>query len=141
HTGALPSALLDKLVSHGDEIVARPFWTTFWAAVLAGWLLALVAWLVQASTQAGGAVALIWFLTVPVGLAKLDHSVATTIHAWAALFEGDAGIGEALGWWGATLLGNVLGGVFIVSVLNYGQVHSGEEERGDGRDSGAEEHA
>lgn len=126
-TSALPDGVAERIRSLGDDAVTRDVWQTLWAAVLAGWLLALVAWLVEATDTAAGAFFAVWFFTMLVGLGQLDHSIATAVEAWAAVLEGDTGFGPALGWQGTTILGNVLGGVFIVSVLNYGQVRSGEE--------------
>jgi formate/nitrite transporter FocA (FNT family) len=121
---ALPGPVAAKIGALGDEAVARSFATTFWAAVLAGWVLALVAWLVEAADAAIGIVVVVWSLTLVVGLAHLDHSIATAIPAWSAVFRGDAGLGAAIGWQATTTLGNAVGGVFIVALLNYGQVRS-----------------
>lgn len=126
-TSALPEGVPQRIGSLGDEAVSRDFGQTFWAGVLAGWLLALVAWVVEAVDRPIGALLVVWTLTMLVGLAKLDHSVATAVQAWAAVLEGDTGLWPALGWQATTLLGNALGGVFIVTVLNYAQVRSGED--------------
>ena len=126
-TSALPEGVPQRIRSLGDDAVSRDVWQTFWAAVLAGWLLALVAWLVEAVDSPLGALFVVWALTMLVGLAKLDHSVATAVQAWAALLEGDVDFWPALGWQATTTLGNALGGVFIVTVLNYGQVRSGAD--------------
>lgn len=126
-TSALPDGVPQRIRSLGGEAVSRDFWLTFWAAVLAGWLLALVAWLVEAVNTPLGALFVVWTLTMLVGLTDLDHSVATAVEAWAAVLEGDAEFWPALGWQSTTLLGNALGGVLIVTVLNYAQVRSGEE--------------
>ncbi|HEV2058534.1 MAG TPA: formate/nitrite transporter family protein, partial [Solirubrobacteraceae bacterium] len=124
-TSALPDGVPQRIRSLGDEAVSRDVWVTFWAAVLAGWLLALVAWLVEAVNSPLGALFVVWALTMLVGLGSFDHSVATAVEAWAAVLEGDAEFGPALGWQGTTLLGNALGGVFIVTLINYAQVRSG----------------
>jgi formate/nitrite transporter FocA (FNT family) len=124
-TSALPGAVTDRIAALGRTAIAAPTWHTFWAAVLAGWLLALVAWLVEATDTATGALLVVWVTTMVVGLLTLDHSIATALQAWAAVLDGRASAGPALGWEAMTILGNVLGGVFIVSVVNYGQVRAG----------------
>ena len=126
-TSALPEGVPERIRSLGDEAVSRDVWQTLWAAVLAGWLLALVAWLVEAVNSPLGAFVVVWALTLLVGLAKLDHSVATAVEAWAAVLEGETDFWPALAWQGTTILGNALGGVFIVTVLNYAQVRSGKD--------------
>lgn len=126
-TSALDGAVRERIGELGAELVSRPGWTTFWSAVIAGWLLATVAWLVEATDSPLGSFFVIWLLTMVVGLTKLDHAVASAIEAWGAVLRGDVGFAPALGWQAVTVLGNALGGVFIVSLLNYGQV---EPEQG-----------
>jgi formate/nitrite transporter FocA (FNT family) len=59
-----------------------------------------------------------------VALLALDHSVATAVEAWAAALRGDADVAAAIGWQATTVLGNAVGGVLIVTLLNFGQVRS-----------------
>lgn len=128
-TGMLDDPVVAELSRLGEQAIAESGGTTFWGAVAAGWLLALVAWLVEAGETAVGQILLIYVATLVVGLAGFAHSVASAIAVMAATIETKVGIGEALGWEGLAILGNVIGGVFIVAVLNYGQVHrSGAEE-------------
>ncbi|MFP5363204.1 MAG: formate/nitrite transporter family protein [Thermoleophilia bacterium] len=124
-TTAISQALRDEIARLGDEAASRDGWTTFWSAVLAGWLLALVAWLVEATETSIGAFVVIWLLTAIVALSSLDHSIASAIEVIAAALDGRVGLAEALGWQGVTVLGNALGGVLIVSLVNFGQVRSG----------------
>jgi len=122
-TPALPSKAVPELATLGADQAGRPFWTVFWTAVVAGWMIALVAWLVTASTDTVGQVLLILLVTYVVGLGKLAHSIAGSAEVLAALFSGEVDVGTSLSWHGAAVLGNVLGGVVIVALFNYGQVH------------------
>lgn len=124
-TTALPESVIDELAKLGDEAASRPFWKTFWSGVLAGWLLAMVAWLVEATETAIGQFVVIWLLTMLVGLGAFDHCVASAVEVFGGLLDGRVGLGEAAGWEAAAILGNVLGGVLIVSLANYGQVKRG----------------
>lgn len=123
---ALPGPVAEEIVRLGVEAVDQPPAQTFWSAVLAGWSLALVAWLVAAANDTIGIIVVVWIITAVVGLTSLDHSVANAIEVWAGLFEGRLDAGPALAWEAITVLGNALGGVFIVTVLNFGQVHSSD---------------
>ena len=93
--------------------------------MVTGWLLALVAWLVEASEHAIGQIAVIYAITLVVGLGGFDHCIATTVEAFCALFEGPLALGDLLGWLAVTTLGNIAGGVMIVAAINYGQVRAG----------------
>ena len=71
-------ARLERRQVHG-----RLFVDTFWSAVVVGFLLATVAWLVEGCDTVTGRVAVIWSLTFFVSLASLDHCIATTVTAFA----------------------------------------------------------
>jgi formate/nitrite transporter FocA (FNT family) len=122
YTGAFGEPVQAKLVAEGVGDTAGPLSTTFWSAVVTGWLLALVAWLVEASEHAIGQIAVIFAITFLVGLGGFDHCIATTVEAFCALFEGPLSLGDLLGWLAVTSVGNVVGGVMIVAAINYGQV-------------------
>jgi formate/nitrite transporter FocA (FNT family) len=115
---------INELVHLGHERAIGPWSSWLWSAVLAGWLLALVAWLIEASSAVIGQVVLIYVLTFVIGIAGLDHCVSTTAEVLAAVIHGNVAVGHFLGWLGTVVLGNVVGGVLIVALLNYGQVRS-----------------
>ncbi len=121
-TGALAEPIQSELVSNGVKYTEGSFIDTFWSAVIVGFLLATVAWLVEGCDTVTGRVAVIWSLTFFVSLASLDHCVATTITAFCSLLDGALNVGDVLTWLLPAFLGNVLGGVIIVASINYGQV-------------------
>jgi formate/nitrite transporter FocA (FNT family) len=121
-TGALAEPVQAELVSNGVKYTEGSFIDTFWSAVITGFLLATVAWLVEGCDTVTGRVAVIWSLTFFVSLASLDHCIATTVTAFCALLDGELALGETLAWLAPAVLGNVLGGVIIVASINYGQV-------------------
>lgn len=128
YTGAFGEPAQANLVAEGVGDTSGPLSTTFWSAVVTGWLLALVAWLVEASEHAIGQIAVIFAITFVVGLGGFDHCIATTVEAFCALFEGPLSFSDLLGWLAVTTAGNIAGGVMIVAAINYGQVR---EEDGD----------
>ena len=125
-TDALPDPAAHELRLLGAKAADYGFGRTFFGAIVAGWLLALVAWLVEAAETAIGQFFAIWIVTLLIALGDFSHCVATTVEVSAALFGGAAGLGESFGWLGLATLGNVVGGVLIVTVLNYGQVRASE---------------
>jgi formate/nitrite transporter FocA (FNT family) len=84
-------------------------------------------WIIEASDQAIGQIALIWALTLLIAAARLDHCVSTTSEVLATVINGTVTAGHFLAWLSAVLVGNILGGVAIVALLNYGQVRAGED--------------
>lgn len=138
--GATPPAVLHELVSTGREVTRGGWSSFFWSGIFGGWLLALVAWLVQSTPAVSGQVALIWALAFVIAVAGFDHCVSTTAEVLCSVFQGHVDAGRFFAWLSAVVLGNVAGGVLIVAVLNYGQVRAGTEdssERPRAADTGA----
>ena len=127
-SGALSSDYRHELVGLGSSALAGSFWQNFSTAIVAGWIIALIAWLVEASDTTAGRFLVIAILSYLVGLGGFDHSVASAAEALTTVVNGHASVGHFAWWLTAVTLGNTIGGVFIVAVLNFGQVRSGEGE-------------
>ncbi|MEO8969885.1 MAG: formate/nitrite transporter family protein [Solirubrobacteraceae bacterium] len=125
-TGALTPDVVSKVADAGHRATLGSWGSFFWSAVLGGWAIALVAWLIQSSGVVIGQIVLIWLLVFVVALLGLDHSVSTTIEVICAAIKTQVQLGHALAWFAAVLLGNISGGVLITAVVNYGQVRAGE---------------
>jgi formate/nitrite transporter FocA (FNT family) len=108
----------------GHEALRSGFATTFVRAVFAGWLIALMVWMLPAaSTQQVGVVALMTYL---VGLGGLAHIIVGSVEVLYLVVTGDVSVGTFFsGFMIPTLLGNVLGGLTLVTWLNHAQVVSG----------------
>jgi formate/nitrite transporter FocA (FNT family) len=78
--------------------------------------------MVSASHWTIGQVAMIWLLTFIVGAGKFAHCIVTSCEILSSTLAGAVSPGVYLHWLLAATLGNIVGGVGIVSVLNYGQV-------------------
>ena len=62
-----------------------------------------------------------------MGIGNLAHCIATSVEILASALSGGVSAGAYLAWLAAATLGNIVGGVFIVAVLNYGQVVVGND--------------
>jgi formate/nitrite transporter FocA (FNT family) len=92
--------------------------------VLAGWLIAMVVWML--ASERSGHVAIIAILTYAVGLGQFPHVIAGSIEVLYLAMSGSSSWSHwALTYFLPTLLGNILGGVSLVSVLNHAQVVAG----------------
>lgn len=121
-TGTLEHGVRTALEQLGLRAVHGSWIHLFWAGVAGGWIIALVAWVVTASRFTIAQVALIWLLTFVVGAAHLAHCIAGSAEILCAVFGGHVTAGHYLYWLSAATLGNTVGGVVIVSLLNYAQV-------------------
>ena len=105
----------------------------FGAAVLAGWLMGLLSWLVTAAQESIGRVLFVWLVTGLIGFTHLPHSIVGHIELFGALVA----VPEiTLTDYGRFMLlatvGNAIGGTVFVALLKYGHVirtTGGEEER------------
>lgn len=126
-TGALRSDYAQALVSLGVESARVPISQVFWTGVVGGWIIALVAWMVTASHWTIGQIAVVWLLTFVVGAGHFAHCIATSGEIIAAVFSGSLVFSDYLRWIIPATAGNIVGGVFIVSLLNWGQVKAGKD--------------
>ena len=129
-TPAVAEPLKHELSLLGVDALSHSFGYAFWSGVVGGWLIALVAWLVEGTDGGFSMLAVVWILTFLVGLAGLAHCIATSGEIAASLFDGSAAVGDYLLWLLGAALGNVVGGVVVVSLLNYGQVVAGHHRQG-----------
>jgi formate-nitrite transporter family protein len=61
-------------------------------------------------------------MTFVVSAAGLTHCIAGSTEALSAVLAGQVSAGTFMMWLLAATIGNTVGGVIIVSLLNYGQV-------------------
>ena len=121
-SGALHPEIVAKLVKLGSDAVVGSSASLFWSGVIGGWLIALVAWMVTASHWTIGQVAMIWLLTFIVGVGRFAHCIVTSGEILSAVLARAVPGPAYLHWLLFATMGNVVGGVVIVSLLNYGQV-------------------
>jgi formate/nitrite transporter FocA (FNT family) len=105
------------------QAVEPRFGTLLLKGVFAGWLIALLVWMLPASQTAHFWVIL--SITWLIGAAHLSHVVAGSVEVFYLVARAELGIGQALGGFVLpALIGNVLGGVSLVAALNHAQVKS-----------------
>jgi len=116
-----------ELTSIGKNVYASAFPSTLLSGVFAGWLIALMIWLLPFAET--GRVMIIVLVTYVVGLGGFSHIVAGSVNAFYILLEGGASINVFLiRLFLPTLLGNIVGGVAFVAAINHAQVSPLQEE-------------
>jgi formate/nitrite transporter FocA (FNT family) len=95
----------------------------FISAVLAGWLMALGAWLILATHSTIGQIICIYIVTFLIGLGGLHHSIAGTTEVFTALFlSSEITVPAAARFLACAIAGNAVGGSIFVALLNYGHI-------------------
>ena len=97
------------------------FGLTILRGIFAGWLIALVVWLLPAAQQ--HRLHIIIILTYFVGLGGFAHIIAGSVEVFYGVSVGQISWAICIGGFIApTLIGNIVGGASLVAALNYGQV-------------------
>ena len=121
HTAILPPEVKAECLAIGNEVLEAGPGTHFLRAVLAGWMIASMVWILPSAEQSRFWV--IVLLTYLVGVLGLSHIVAGTVEAAYALLSGASSPQDfALHFFFPTLAGNVLGGTSLVAALSHAQV-------------------
>ncbi|MFN2454294.1 MAG: formate/nitrite transporter family protein [Pyrinomonadaceae bacterium] len=110
----------------GRKAMENGFLTTLLRGIFAGWLIALMVWLLPFAEAAR--VWVIIFITYIVGLGQFSHIIAGAVEVFTVAARGETAWLTALGsYLLPTLIGNIIGGVTLVAALNHAQAVSGEE--------------
>lgn len=143
------------VITHETIInVAMPFIEltpvgVFVGALLAGWLMGLLSWLLTSAGDTISRLAVIILTTFTIGFFHLPHCVAGNIEVLAAVI---AGAPISYIQWAQfltiTTIGNAVGGVVFVSIIKYAHVKRGrphpvefgvEQEKGASLETGRDE--
>ena len=109
-----------------QEGLRAGFATTLLRGVFAGWLIALMVWLLPFAESAR--VWVIIIITYVVGLAGLSHVIAGSIDEMFLAWRGSISWMDCFGGYVIpALIGNILGGVSLVAAINHAQVVAGEK--------------
>ncbi len=124
-TDLFPAHVKDAFGYLAVEAASRSFWPTLAGAVVAGWLIALLVWLLPGAAGESRLSVIILF-TYIIGLGGFAHIVAGSAEV---LYGVATGILSWTDYWLAffipALIGNVIGGVVFVTILNHEQVVAG----------------
>lgn len=116
--GLFDDSVNETLGQLARDVVKGTFGVTLLKGMLAGWLIALMAWLLPSARSARFFVILL--LTYVVALCGLPHIIAGSVEAAYAVFTQHASLRDYfLGFLLPTLLGNTIGGVALVAMLNH----------------------
>ena len=123
--------LRENFADIAREAMNGDWWTFILRGVFAGWLIALMVWLLPAAETAR--VWIIIIMTYLVALGGYSHIVAGSVEMNYAVLNGITGWTRGIfGWMLPTLIGNILGGVSLVAVLAHAQVVN-EKKKDDGK--------
>lgn len=123
-TNVLDPPARDSAVKIGLHALSYSPATLFSKAVIAGWLVASMVWLVHAARDTISRFFIIWFIMYLVPSAELFHCIVGACEALFLVFEGEATLYAAvIEFFLPVVAGNTVGGVLLVAILNFAQTH------------------
>lgn len=114
------------------ELARKAASVSFGAAILrgifAGWLIAMVVWMLAATDT--GRVPIIAILTYLVGLGDFTHIIAGAVEVLFLPMAGAASwLSVVWGYLLPTLIGNIIGGTALTAAINHAQVIAGRKNK------------
>lgn len=120
-TGVLGPETLAAAESFGTHGLETGWWDVFFKGVFAGWLVAGLVWLDHSMRDSVSRILVVYFIMFTVPAADLFHVITSMGDALFVYFRGEAALADlALEFVVPVFLGNTVGGVVPVAVLNYG---------------------
>ncbi|WP_347156703.1 formate/nitrite transporter family protein [Pontibacter chitinilyticus] len=137
-TTAFEPQVQQAFVEMGHQAMEPAFGTLLLRSIFAGWLIALMVWVLPFAE-----IARVWviiFITYLVGIGHFGHVIAGSVEVFTLAFMGEASWSAALGGFIApALLGNVIGGVTLVAAFNHAQTIAGSDNKDE--EKGKEKHS
>jgi formate-nitrite transporter family protein len=117
-------AVFEKL---GTKAMEPGFGTTLLRGIFAGWLIALMVWLLPYAETAR--IWVIILITYIIGIGHFSHVIAGSIEIFTLAAMGKAAWSDVLlNYTLPTLIGNITGGVILAAALNHAQIKAGEND-------------
>lgn len=101
------------------------------SGTLAGWLMALGAWLIMSTQPTLSQIVCVYIVTFLIGMGGLHHSIAGAVEMFTAYFISDQfSLQQTARFIGLAVFGNLIGGSIFVATLNYGHIRKTQELEG-----------
>ncbi len=110
-----------------EQLVGPTSGVLFMSSLLAGWLMALGAWLILGTPPSISQIVSVYIVTFLIGLGGLHHSIAGGAEFFLSSFTtGSPGWLEGMRFLLLASVGNLVGGSVFVAGLNYGHIRQSQ---------------
>lgn len=121
-TGIFDPETAEVARTYGEHLLSASWGDAFVKAVLAGWLLAGLVWLIHAARDTVARLLLIWLVIYLQVSAGLFHCIVGSVETLYTVLTGSASLGAYVAdFLVPVTLGNTVGGVVFVALLNWAQ--------------------
>ncbi len=92
----------------------------FTSAILAGWLMGLLSWLLTSARDTISRIVIIFLITAVMAFTGLHHSIIGSVEIFSGMLSSpEISLGDYLTFQGTALMGNAFGGAIFVALLKY----------------------
>ncbi|MCA1761858.1 MAG: formate/nitrite transporter family protein [Cryomorphaceae bacterium] len=111
--------------SHLAGALIEPEWhVILGSAILAGWMMGLLGWLVTTSQETVSRIFIVILITAIIGAAKLHHCIVGSVELFCGLLIGSVSPAEYGMVMVFAVLGNIIGGAIFVGALKFSVANS-----------------
>ncbi len=111
---------LETVRAIGEHVASYESGVILVSAILAGWMMGLLSWLITSSKDTISRIFIIFIITATMAFTGLHHSIIGNIEIFTAMVAGsEVTFTEYLRVQSLALLGNATGGAFFVALLKY----------------------
>ncbi|MDQ4038702.1 MAG: formate/nitrite transporter family protein [Actinomycetota bacterium] len=123
--GALPEGSPEALVRVAEDIAAKSWAATLVRAVLAGALITLLSYMVQAANCVTGRILVAYLVGFFLALGPFDHVVVSALHLLFGVWSADTvTYGQLAANIGLSTVGNLVGGLVLMTMTHTAAVKS-----------------
>ncbi|MBG6061117.1 formate/nitrite transporter FocA (FNT family) [Flavobacterium sp. CG_9.1] len=110
----------ETMVSIGSHVIHYDAWVLFLSAIVAGWLMGLLNWLLNSTLNSLTRIFLIFMITGVIGFGGFHHSIVGNIEVFGAFLHSETiTFLDYLWFLVLALLGNAIGGAIVVGLFKY----------------------
>ncbi|UZD24155.1 formate/nitrite transporter family protein [Algoriphagus halophytocola] len=117
HLGIFDREVVVDIASH---VLHADLPIIFVSAIVAGWLMGLLSWLLASSRDTISRIVMIFLITAVMSFTGLHHSIIGSVEVFSGMLSSPAiSIWDYLSFQSTALLGNAFGGAIFVALLKY----------------------
>lgn len=110
----------ETMITIGEHVMHYDSWILFLSAIVAGWLMGLLNWLLNSTTNSLTRILLIFMITGVIGFGGFHHSIVGNIEVFGALLYSDnVHFLDYISFLALALIGNIIGGAIVVGLFKY----------------------
>lgn len=122
--GIMNGFIYDEAFLHlANELTHHKWYNILFSALVAGWMMGLLGWLLTSSQETISRIVVIILVTATIGLAGLHHCIVGSIEVFSGMIvHQDVHLYHYIHFLVWATLGNILGGVVFVALLKFGHI-------------------